>query len=859
MTLFPLLLLSIVEIVAALGGPALGGIESFVEAMRRLDVQNVPCAVLDASCLSNPRHLALLHLRNYPAEHLFTTNFTARFASVNRWLDHLTLKSKIYERMTESQRGLLALVLRWAEGGTKGVLKLRRPFQFAAYLLRGQVEETVLKEISEERLTYVLQYGRSKEDPIVVEFLSPFVKSVSQCYSELDWLAPLDKEAKKMGLGSLRERVCSYSHTILEFLSKEAQAKETKMPRLETVLQPFLAYNPLLAFADPHLARIYKVAMAVDNAAHLELLSAMAPVSGIVSSNQLYTEYERYVFSARPRLSDAVWLRLCTGTDGQMVRLLDTVRGFTASLSSLANCRLMSFGMDGAMSLRERVQLVGTLIGEKFRGTFGRETEAALLILGRNEPAEALTRLHENPDLDVRLRLLYRIKDVGRHLLKTHGQDYSNLELLNGIVATVTAGMLLITDAEASQVLAQIVKCNLQDDDELRVFFRAIVDHSTTMTCASPLGDGALLSVDGVGGGSNAYLSLIHQILGFPVTIPTGISPFEIRKRNAHLLQLQTQDDSAYWELFALAILTAGTLAVKHVNAFWDAPTTASDYMKKMGEILCPNETFPELDGFSLVLNWHLLVPDHLARMDCSAYKDLVDQMCYGGIYSVSKRQVVIDRIVQKRPSSRSKDLSVLQTWSMHHLRVIEDAIDTNSPDLAVIMKNPATPHLLTIPLYGPIIRRILDHAYWRARYLALHFTPGAYEWSLLLELLDDYFQSLPLAERVFVLPKIVPDLQAHIAQHPALKKLERESVANFVGKAVIYGVPIHQWQIDSEAFREHLFRGITPPKTMDKDQIFKTAVLLGFGKDWAAIYTDRDALIHPLIEEPEEEPKEEL
>lgn len=837
--------------------------ESFVEAMRRLDVDSIPCSVLDTGCISNPQSLALLHLRTNSDEHLFRTKFTERFTAVKSWLRVTGIRDKIYDRLSHSHRILLGLIMRHADRAVKGQLdfNVRRPYQFVRLKLQNatvddqakklflmeRLRDVNLKKVKEERFTYILS------TPPNPEFLGPFERSVNQCEGPDEWIDELIAKgrAPKEGLTEIRGRICSYIGEVRNFI-KGAMT-------LEAALQPLLYYDGFVAFANPHLVRIYSRAIKLDRLEHLELLRHLPPVDVTFPVEKLYTAYEEYVMKARRRLSDLAWLQLCTGlADKQQVRMLAEIPLLLQSIETLTDCQLKSFGMDADMPLNQRISLIGSFLKEPFYGSWSQETEVSLLLLGRNEPAESLQNLRRDPKLLLQLRLLFRIKDVGGLIIKGYGSKETYLTILNGLAQSLTITTFHISSLSAETILNGIIRCHLLHDEEIRLYLQSVIEGKPMLGCTPPtLNLQHSVEYTGVGGSPEAYHSLFRLIVGIPLTIPASYSSMEARKR---LSERSKTPRKNFEEMAVLAVITAGRLKFNRGNSIWNSPDSFEDYLKTLGEAIC-SKPVPFVLGPSLHLLWSRLVPERLQKITCDEYLSMIDLVNPGIHPSLDRDHLISNSLIPKIPHTVTLSPVLLEVrlkrYSKYYLELINKALDDPDADHELILQQPATDELLKVPLYGMVLKEMLRDEQGRNSYL--YSSPKDFSQSshhVLSSLLDEYFMKVPLRKRVFIIPEVVPGFRERLENNPMLDQLQQSNIADFLGKMVIYGLPVVQWMLNKDTFKDQLLFGLSPPENVDKDKLYNEAILEGAGKLWIDLFTDRDKLIRST---PELEEKTEL
>lgn len=837
--------------------PPLRNMESFIVAMQRLDSDGLPCDTLGRSnCLGNPLALSLLHLSTDPAglPHLELGGDTEEHLSkVEERISELRWKNLPLGKLSKRQGHLLNLLLSFgpflptvpsdriafAEAflarnvpGMPAHLQAvpsRRIYFLLEAALQQQSEGTLAAHKS--ILAATLLHDQQQDTP-------PAASAASVCPNGRppEWIAQIAAKAPSeppLIREAITSRLCSAHSPPLQQILQQDPSTEP-----ERALQPFLDAYPEVAFSDRQLAMVYRQAKTLDRAAHLQLLAEL-PIILPTSSlhRELYARYATYVKNLWDGPQGiSVTMAICTGLsivdDSIIARMLVS----TASNFDLESCRLLSWGMSLVMPGAIRRSLIIRILRERvdpawrgpdellYRPPLTDHSDVALFSLGVGEPIEALLKSPPEADKILRLKLLFRLGDS---IADAITEPWESILGALSLQLTGQKRVPLPDDPEAAKQLIRLMltRCDLRRPEEFARAIRAIrmgdpddslrqcLDRFFITRLNNPPDTydehSARKKLSQV-----ALHTLLHESTGIAITTPTQLAPLQERT-----------DPSSF-----LAHLT---MLADDLPLAFQKENSAPDIYREWLEYLCPLRHFkvPTVVP-DLRLIWHRLAQTHWT---CPALEELLGQINSGPSLIDPRRQSLIEQLVSKHAAA---DATRLAGYSLSYLQAItREPVD--SPMLSVLLAQPATRLFLAMPLYGPILQRILDEdSDTRRAYLALQpldISPASAD--ILLPFLDAAFHNTMSP------PDALPEL-ASFKPIPAPSASTKSSAPprtawQTISNIFFYGIPLTMFLAQPDRYESlfsvalsHRQPPLLPPIT--REELIRRTIEEGLGKSWA-------------------------
>lgn len=698
-----------------------GDQEAWMTALRRSEVEKIPCGIINISCITSPLHLVLLHFRHRPRSPTPQWSFPLKqsrvkiFKKLASWVDRMQWEQRIWSMLPRAWRNKLELAIFMVLLPVAGEMeKLYSPHMMGNYflgkLLRQQAPN--LAGVPEERILLVLQtIVFARDRGLAKILLGQYYEGNKEgaCQMPKWWEDGLSKKANDIfeaDSSELRERICGYSASLLAYFEEmhkrdEELKKVSKFYKpaltLELVTQPLLHVYPEVLFHDHiNYANVYRRALELKRADHLKLLLRLPPQA--ISSPSLISEYRSFIDGEKVQKMEASErLSLCTGLPGRYLQAL--------SLEDIPikaeECeKLAAFGISHSLILQQGFTLLlrsvllqgkgkgtknatsmNSLINEKwFRVHDPVEVEAAIFNLGKGLEIETLD--HLGPDLALKVVLILHLGTlITPHILKSQWKD-----IVDKLSGAITGFTLNVTDEEAGNLLQTIVGHRLRTHGELAYFLKEKQSSESKMSLEELVRSGDVSS----------FLLLVYRLTGIVVDQARDWSLSDIKENIK-----QVRDPNSETELTGLAILFGTSDSILRPEAFGgDLVHLFSSLALRLCREGEANEVIKEMKIPSLPLVWHRLRPE----LSCAE----LSQILRGQVPTVDEIDASLSKPVE------------------------EDSAQ------------PFTTFFMRIPLYGNILKIALQDDNFKAEYDKMApLDLGLDSKVRLFGLLDKYFVSL--------------------------------------------------------------------------------------------------------------------
>jgi hypothetical protein len=819
--------------------PRIGAMEGFIDSMRRLDVRNIPCGILDTKCVSSPTHLTYLHLQDFSDLPSGDSVYTQH--GVKKYIKRVGAWQRFYKRLSPSRKLQAQLIISYAAEAQKaqeiegieaiqGVppATFKHPYNLANWILLGMKKTndiTLNEDVVESRLPYIL-WSLSNDKKISMPMI-PFSTKGRVCDKALvDPLNKLNEKAKKKGLDDIMDRLCSYEPKVLELLSER--------PSLSRALQPFIEDNPEVALASRHLAAVHRQAIKYDRRNYLKFLQLMPPIDVTSGEADIWKYYERYLEDLKTSLHGK-WLQICTGlSDEELKEFHEIAPDLKERIKSVQDCHLRIFGTSTHLGVKGYTQELYKLIDEPYGEMSCPDCQQALFNMGGDKKLAQVGQYRNN------LRFLFHFSGKWTKLSGNLVRDINFLSELD------THVKLDLNGEDAEKVAGKMLSCNLSHEHEVRMYLRSLRMGVPMKNCPRPDGwpspNGAdhkkfPTEISPSSALSASNFSLFYELTGIPLLVSMPKSGPELK----NIISIENMikfDPTQVDYLVSLAILTfgEGTSADTETNLLkeiWNDETE----LKKNGNWFwtqyltkrkCGDDTALELNRIDLRLVMHLIGGGRLSSMTCENLGQLASKLLLTTGNTDGDREDIINTLTDGITDEAERE-GLRQRLSQYSDLLLKELGDIK--DSKTNLRQPLFQLFHDIPLYG----QLLDLPDFVDKFEALDpLDISAKGGNSFFKLADEYFNSninkliedQPVYAMNLLFMGYINDTK--ILGGSGFKEFVTEHCKTLGGcfaQWTIYGIPLTLAVTNREDFDKYFTRLLSTV-----DEVFITE---GLGKTW--------------------------